>query len=61
MSNFNNIPGIFKAAFVYENLDQGEAKKAVKTKLENKWKQLKFKESKDIVKPLYGAAMILLQ
>jgi len=60
MSNFDNISGIFKAAFVYEQLDQGEAKVSVKKKLENKWKQLKFDESKEIVKPLYDAVMLLL-
>ena len=61
LSNFNNLSGIFRAALVYENLGQGEAKKAVKTKLKNKWNQLKFQESKDLVKPLYEAAMTLLQ
>jgi len=60
MSNFNNISGIFKAAFVYENLNQKEAGKAVKDKLENKYKQLRFEESKKIVKPLYDATMKLL-
>jgi len=59
MSNFNNISGIFKAAFVYENLGQEEAKNAVKEKLDNKWKQLKFKESKEIIKPLYQAVLTL--
>ena len=36
MSNFENIAGIFKAAFVYENLTQGEAKDSVRKKLEDK-------------------------
>ncbi len=60
MSNFNNILGILNAAFVYEHLNQGDAKVAVKKKLRNKWKQLKFDESKKIVEPLYDAAMLLL-
>ncbi|MDO8664436.1 MAG: HD domain-containing protein, partial [Candidatus Liptonbacteria bacterium] len=33
MSNFDNIPGIFKAAFVYENKGQGEGRIAVIEKL----------------------------
>ena len=61
MSNFNNIAGIFKAAFAYENQTQGEAKEAVREKLENKWKQLRFEKSKQIIKPKYEAAMLLLE
>lgn len=61
MSNFDNIAGIFKAAFVYENLDQGEAKESVRKKLENKWQQLNFEKSKEIIRPKYEAAMVLLK
>ena len=60
MSNFDNIAGIFKAAFVYENKTQGEAKDSVRQKLERKWKQLHFVHSKEIIKPKYEAAMLLL-
>ena len=60
MSNFNNISGIFKAAFIFEKMNQGEAKEAVRKKLENKWKQLRFKKSKQLIKPKYEAAMLLL-
>ena len=60
LSNFDNIPGIFKAAFIYENLNQGEAKEAVRKKLENKWNQLNFENSKEIIKPKYEAIKILL-
>ncbi|MFA6514543.1 MAG: HD domain-containing protein [Patescibacteria group bacterium] len=60
LSNFDNIPGIFKAAFVYEHQTQGEAKDSVKQKLINKWNQLQFKESKELVRPKYEAAMIIL-
>ena len=59
MSNFDNVPGIFKAAFMYEGLSQIEAKTSAKEKLERKWKQLKFDSSKKIVKPKYEAAMVL--
>jgi uncharacterized protein len=61
LSNFDNIPGIFKAAFVYENLNQKEAKEAVRKKLENKWKQLSFENSKKIIKPKYEAVMVILK
>lgn len=60
MSTFDNIGGIFKAAFMYEDLNQKDAQISVRRKLENKWKQLKFKKSKDIIRPRYEAAMILL-
>ena len=61
ISNFENIPGIFKAAFVYEKLDQGRAKEAVRKKLENKWKQLRFEKSKELIRPKYEAAMLLFR
>lgn len=61
LSNFENIAGIFKAAFVYENLDQGQAKDSVRKKLQRKWKQLHFEKSKEIIKPKYEAAMLLLK
>ncbi|HNY35689.1 MAG TPA: HD domain-containing protein [Candidatus Pacearchaeota archaeon] len=60
LSNFDNIPGIFKAAFIYENLNQMEAKEAVRKKLENKWNQLNFENSKKIIKPKYEAMLVLL-
>ncbi len=60
MSNFDNISGIFKAAFVYENMTQDEAKDSVKQKLERKYNQLHFEKSKDIIRPKYEAAMLLL-
>jgi uncharacterized protein len=61
MSNFDNIAGIFKAAFVYENKNQGEARDSVRRKLERKWRQLHFENSKKIVKPKFEAAMLLLK
>lgn len=60
LSNFNNLAGIFKAALVYENLSQKEAILSVRRKLEQKWNQLSFEESKKIIKPKYEAAMLLL-
>ncbi|MFA5086636.1 MAG: metal-dependent phosphohydrolase, partial [Candidatus Paceibacterota bacterium] len=61
LSNFDNVAGIFKAAFVYEGLDQQEAKEATRKKLENKYNQLHFNNSKNIIRPKYEAAMILLK
>ncbi len=61
MSNFDNLPGMFKAAFVYENKNQGEAKISVREKLERKWKKLHFDKSREILKPKYDSVMILLR
>jgi len=61
LSNFDNLSGIFKAAYEYENLDQGQAKVAVREKLQNKYNQLHFERSKDIIRPKYEAAMLLLK
>jgi uncharacterized protein len=61
MSNFDNLPGIFKAAFTYEKLGQGEAKISVRNKLANKYKQLNFNKSKELIRPRYEAAMLLLK
>lgn len=61
LSNFDNIAGLFKAAFVYEDKTQGEAKDSVRQKLERKWKQLHFENSKKIIKPKYEAVMLLFK
>lgn len=61
MSNFDNLPGVFKAAFIYENKTQGEAKDSVRQKLERKWRQLHFADSKKIIRPKYEAVMLLLK
>jgi len=60
MNCFDNIAGLFAAALVHEKLNQGEARKSVRRKLQNKWKQLCFKKSKEIIRPKYEAAMLLL-
>ncbi len=60
LTNFENVAGIFKAAFVYEGKTQGEAKESVRRKLKNKWNQLHFEKSKEIVRPKFEAAMLLL-
>ena len=59
MSNFDNLSGIFKAAFIFENHNQFSAKEAVRIKLNNKWNQLSS-ESQEIIKPKYDAVNLLL-
>lgn len=60
LSHFDNLPGIFKAAFIYEGLNQGEAKDSVREKLKRKFNQLCLSESKELIKPKYEAAILLL-
>jgi hypothetical protein len=60
MSNFDNIAGILKAALVYEGLNQKEAAESTLKKLKNKYEQLHFDRSREIIKPKYEAAMLLL-
>lgn len=60
LSCFDNIAGLFKAALVYENLDQGKAKISVREKLERKWRQLHFKRSKELLKSKRDAILLLL-
>ncbi len=59
---FDDIPGIFQAAFCWEGHKSREsAKIAVKEKLERKWNQLHFEQSKKMIKPKYEAIMLLLE
>jgi len=60
MSNFDNLPGIFMAAFVFEHQDQKTARNTTRQKLENCWNKLSS-EAKEIVKQKYEAAMLLLR
>jgi len=60
MSNFDNLPGIFKAAYIYEKKEQGAARQSVKQKLINCWNKLSL-EAKKIIKPKYESAIILLE
>ncbi len=61
MSHFTNISGIFKAAFIYENQTQKEAKESTRQKLINGWNKLNFKESRILIKPRYDAMLVLLK
>lgn len=58
--NFDMLPGLFYATLVVEKLTPIAATKSIKKKLENKWKCLHFKESIDMIRPKYKAAMLLL-
>jgi putative nucleotidyltransferase with HDIG domain len=60
MSHFDNIGGIYMAAFLYENLNQTDANKCVKNKLINSFNKLSS-EAKTIIKPKFEAAMLLLE
>lgn len=59
MSAFDNIAGIFQAAFIYENKNQEESKKSVKQKLINSFDKLS-PQAREIIKPKFDAAMLLL-
>ena len=60
MSAFDNVSGIFMAAFLYENKTQEEGRKVALKKLTNKWEQLSFEKSKEIIRPKFEAAVLLL-
>jgi uncharacterized protein len=59
LSHFDEIEGLFKAALVYENLDQYSAKKSVMEKLKRSYNKLSFQESKKLIKPKLDAAILL--
>lgn len=61
LSNFENLAGLFKAAFIYEGLDQEKARISVLNKLEKKYKKLHFKESREMIKPKIEAIRIILK
>lgn len=58
ISNFNNVSGIFKAAFTYEKKDQKTAQADVRNKLIKTYDKLSPR-AKEIVKPKYEAAIVL--
>ena len=61
ISAFDDLTNLFDCALVWEHLSRPEARKSVRTKLENKWKQLQFEKSKEMIRPKYEAAMLLLK
>lgn len=61
IDSFNRLSGLFEAAYVYEKLSREEARVSVKNKLENKWNQITLIEARELIKPKYDAAMLLLK
>lgn len=61
MSAFDDVASLFGAAFVCEKLTKEEARKSVLEKLENKWNQVKFEKSKEIIRPKFEAIKLLLK
>jgi len=57
---FNNIPKQFLATLVYEKKSLEDATISIRNKLINKWNQIELNESKELIKPKYNAAMLLL-
>ena len=59
LSTFDSIEGKFRAAYS-EGLNQKQTRKSVRQKFINKWNQLSS-EGKELIKPKYEAAMLLLK
>ncbi|MBU2104158.1 MAG: HD domain-containing protein [Nanoarchaeota archaeon] len=59
ISAFNDIDGLFQAAFLWEKLNQKQARISVREKLVRKYNQLSL-EGKELIKLKYDAAMLLL-
>ena len=59
--NFDMLPGLFYGTLVVEKLNPVQASRSIKKKFENKWERLHFKESKELIRPKYKAAMLLLK
>ncbi len=60
MTVFDRIEGVFMGAFIYEKLDQAEARESVRKKIINSFNKLSS-EAQEIIKPKYEAAMLLLK
>ena len=58
---FSSLSKHFLTTLVYEKKQTKEAGISVKTKLQNKWNQLELEESRELIKPKYEAAMLLLE
>ncbi len=60
ISAFDHIQGLFFAAYISERRNQREARDSVRQKLINSWNKLCFPQSRELIKPKYEAAMLLL-
>ncbi len=61
LSHFDNLGGLFQAAFVYEKLNKEEAMKSVLLKLRNSYNKITFEESRELIRLKYHAAMLLFE
>jgi putative nucleotidyltransferase with HDIG domain len=59
MSHFDDIGGLFKAAYVYEGMSHDEARESVKNKIINSFAKLS-PSAKEIIRSKFEAAMLLL-
>jgi len=59
MSSFDNIEGLFQVDFLWEDLNQKEARKLIREKLIRKYNQLS-EEGKKLIKSKYDAVILLL-
>ena len=59
MSHFDDIGGLFKAAYVVEGMSHDEARESVRSKLINSFAKLS-EDAKKVIKPKFEAAMLLL-
>lgn len=60
MSHFDSIPSLFNLALVLRKKNSDDAGRFVKEKLERSWNKLS-KDAREIIKPKYEAAMLLLR
>ena len=58
---FNNISKQFLITLVYEKKSLEDAKESVLKKLNNKWNQLEFEGSKELIRSKYEAALVFLE
>jgi len=57
---FNDVSKQFVVCLVHEKLSLEEAKRSIIRKLQNKWNQLSLEESRQMIKPKFDAAMVVL-
>ncbi len=61
ISCFDSVVGLFRAALVNEKKSEEEARISVLNKMTNKWNQLRFEKSKELIRPKYEAMRLLLE
>lgn len=61
LSAFGDIAGLFRVAYYYEKLSRTDGRNSVLKKLQNKWDQLQFEESKELIRPKMEAIRLLFK